>query len=201
MIRTITIACAVALVLTGSAWAQTTTPAPVQPSPAAPEPLTPEPEAFTFTPFIGIGTSGDYENTPTALGAALGYGIDTRWAVEGELSFLPNGEQGDILEFETSVWTLSGNVLYHFLQEDFTPYATFGLGWMGASADFEDTDLDLFFDDDTANKFAWNWGAGIKTAMNQNWGVRGDLRFFNGEDLAPDHWRLYGGVVLRRIGR
>ena len=128
MIRTITIACAVALVLTGSAWAQTT-PAPVQPSPAAPEPLTPEPEAFTFTPFIGIGTSGDYENTPTALGAALGYGIDTRWAVEGEFSFLPNGEQGDILEFETSVYTLSGNVLYHFLQEDFTPYATFGFGF------------------------------------------------------------------------
>jgi hypothetical protein len=28
-----------------------------------------------------------------------------------------------------------------------------------------------------------------------------DLRFFNGDDFAPDHWRLYGGVVIRQFGR
>jgi hypothetical protein len=49
---------------------------------------------------------------------------------------------------------------------------------------------------------AWSLGGGgVKTAMNQNWGLRVDLRFFDGDDLAPDHWRLYGRVILRRFGR
>ena len=37
----------------------------------------------------------------------------------------------------------------------------------------------------------------VKTAMSERWGLRADLRFFNGDDFAPDHWRLYGGVVIR----
>ena len=189
------------IALSGDTTAQTTTsPSPVQPSPDAPQPLPPEPEAFNFTPFLGFGMAGDFENTPASFGAALGYGLNSRWGIEGDLSFAPGGEQGDLLEFDTSIWTLSGNVLYHFRAENFTPYVTFGMGLIGANADVEGIAPGLV-DDDTVTEFAWNWGGGIKTAMNRNWGLRGDLRYFNGDDLAPDFWRLSGGVVFRRIGR
>ncbi len=48
---------------------------------------------------------------------------------------------------------LSGNVLYHFIADDFTPYATFGVGVMGANADVEHVGLVA---DDTTTELAWN---------------------------------------------
>ena len=44
--------------------------------------------------------------------------------------------------------------------------------------------------DDTSTQFAWNWGGGIKSAISHRFGVRAGLRYVNGDDLAPDHWRL-----------
>jgi hypothetical protein len=87
-------------------------------------PLPRQPEAFNVTPFLGFGMAGAFENTPASSGAALGYGLNNRWSIEGDLSFAPDGEQGDLLEFDTSIWTLSGNVLYDFRAENFTPYVT-----------------------------------------------------------------------------
>ena len=186
--------------LAGTAEAQAD-PDPVQPSAAAPESLPPEPEAFNITPFLGLGFSGNLENTPASFGVAVGYGLTPRLVVEGDLSFAPGGEQGIISEFDTSVWSLSANLLYHFVAEsdNFTPYVAGGLGMLSGDAEIEDIVGPV--DDDTSTVFSWNLGGGIKTGMNENWGLRGDLRFFNGDDFAPDHWRLYAGVVLRRIGQ
>lgn len=193
---------AVTVALCGSATttasAQTTSGA--QPSPAAPAPMPPEPEGFNITPFVGLGFSGDLENSPASFGVALGYGLTSRVAVEGDLSFAPGGEQGVITEFDTSVWSLSGNVLYHFSpDQNFTPYVAGGLGVLSGDAEVER--VTGLVDDDTSTVFAWNFGAGVKTAMSERWGLRADLRFFNGDDFAPDHWRLYGGVVIRQFGR
>lgn len=173
----------------------------VQPSPDAPEPLPPEPEAWNITPFLGLGFSGNLENAPAAFGVGIGYGLTPELVVEGDLSFAPGGEQGVLTQFDTSVWTISANLLYHFIvpDRDFTPYAAAGLGVMTGDADADDL-IDIPVDD-TSTVFSWNLGGGIKTAMNENWGIRGDLRFFNGDDFAPDHWRLYAGVVFRRIGQ
>lgn len=187
-----------ALALSSPAAAQRTS--PVQPSPTAPEPLPPEPEEFNITPFLGLGFSGNLENAPATFGVAVGYGLTSRVAVEGDLSFSPGGQQGEIFEFDTSVWSLSGNVLYHFTPaQDFTPYVAAGLGILSGNADVED--FATVVDDDTSTVFGWNFGGGIKTAMNERWGLRADLRYFNGDDFAPDHWRLYGGVVIRGIGQ
>lgn len=192
-------ATALFLAVAGLASAQTTSTAPpVQTT--GPEPLAAEPEAFTLTPFLGVGFSGNLENAPAAFGVALGYGLTPRVAVEGDLSFSPNGEQGVITEFDTSVWSLSANLLYHFTPDyDVTPYVVGGLGILSGDADIED--VTPLVTDDTSTVFAWNIGAGVKTAMSERWGLRGDLRFFNGDDFAPDHWRLFGGVVIRRIGQ
>lgn len=190
---------ALTLAIAPSALAQTTTPppAPAEQQPTF-QPLPPDTEGFTITPFIGLGFAGDYENTPAAFGAALGYGWNERLSVEGELFLTPGGEQGVLTEFDTSVTSFAANVLYHFTADDFTPYATLGVGYMFANADIEDTGLT---DDDTEGAFAWNWGAGIKSAMSDRFGLRADLRYFNADELTPDHWRLYGGVVFRNIGR
>ena len=166
-----------------------------QPPPAV-APLPPEPEGLTLTPFVDLGFAGDYENTPGGFGVALGYGANNRISLEADFSLTPNGEQGVLAEFDSTVWSLSGNVLYHFLARDVTPYVALGLGVLGADTEAEDTGLVA---DDTSYELAWNWGGGIKTALSERLGVRGDVRYFNGDDLAPDHWRLFGGVVIRRI--
>lgn len=161
-------------------------------------PLPPEPEGIAVTPFIGVGFGGDLAGSAVAFGAALAYGLNSRWTVEGEVSSMPDATEGDLVEFDTSLWSLSANVLYHFTAERMTPYVTGGLGVVSANADLEGTGLVA---DDTSTKFAWNWGAGVKTALNNRFGLRGDLRYFTGDELAPTHWRIYGGVVIRRLGR
>lgn len=53
---------------------------------------------------------------------------------------------------------------------NFTPYAAAGLGVLSGNADVENvTDL---VDDDTSTVFGFNFGGGVKTAMNDNWGLR-----------------------------
>ena len=190
---------ALALAIAPAALAQTTSPppAPAEQQPTF-DPLPPESEGFTITPFLGLGFAGDYENTPATFGAALGYGWNERLSVEGELFFAPGGEQGVLAQFDTAVTSLAANVLYHFAADDFTPYATLGVGFMFADTDAEATGLT---DDETEGAFAWNWGAGIKSAVSDRFGLRADLRYFNADELTPDHWRLYGGVVFRNIGR
>jgi opacity protein-like surface antigen len=196
---------ALALAATPAAYAQDTTPT-TQTTPTAQttqgttfSAMPDEPEGFTITPFVGLGFAGDFENSPTAFGVAAGYGITERVSIEGDLYFAPDGEQGEIVEFNTSIWSVSGNVLYNFAgQTGFTPYVVGGLGMLNANADAEDLGL---AEDDTSTEFAWNWGGGVKSALSDRWGLRADLRFFNGDELAPDHWRLFGGVTIRNIGR
>jgi opacity protein-like surface antigen len=192
-------ALAVAVALTPPAYAQDpAAPAPTQTTQGTFSAMPPEPEGFTITPFVGLGFAGDFENSPTAFGVVAGYGLTERVSVEGDLYFAPDGEQGEVIEFNTSIWALSANVLYNFAGEDFTPYFAGGLGLLSANADAEDLGLT---EDDTATEFAWNWGGGIKSALSDRFGLRADLRFFNGDDIAPDHWRLFGGVTIRNIGR
>lgn len=186
----------VTFLATGVASAQTTAGQP-DPQPAF-APLAPEPERLTLTPFLGFGFGGDFENTPASFGAALGYGMNSRVSVEGELYFAPGGQQGELIEFDSSVWSASANVLYHFVAEDFTPYVTGGIGLLGADTDAESTGL---IADDTSTGFAWNWGGGVKSALSERFGLRADLRYVNGDELAPDHWRMYAGFIIRRIGR
>lgn len=184
---------ALALLIPSATLAQTT-----QSSQGTFSALPDEREGFTITPFLGLGFAGDLENNPTAFGVASGFGLSDRLSIEGDVYFAEGGEQGPIVALDTSVWSVSGNVLYHFRADNFTPYIVGGVGMMGADTNAEELGLDV---DDTSTKFAWNWGAGVKSALSERIGLRGDLRFFNGDDLVPDHWRLVGGVIIRGIGR
>jgi hypothetical protein len=37
---------------------------------------------------------------------------------------------------------------------------------------------------------------GVKYPLSESLLVRGDLRRFESNDLAPDYWRLYGGITF-----
>jgi len=198
-IRCVACACVTVTVLAGGhASAQQATTAAQQPG--AVGPLGPEPDRFTVTPFLGAGFGGDLENTPAEPGLALGYGANRWISLEAEFGFAPSGTQGAVLQFDTSVWTLSGDVLYHFLRPDFTPYVALGLGVVGSNPDVDVSEF-LNSDEDSTTTFAWNYGAGLKAALSDRIGLRGDLRYFNARDVAPDHWRIYGGLIIRRLGR
>jgi opacity protein-like surface antigen len=162
-------------------------------------PLPPEPEGFTLTPFLASSFGGDLQSSPATFGAALGYGANQRITLEAELGVAPNARQGQILEVDTSFWTLSGNVLYHFSRENFTPYAAVGLGLVSANPDLPLIDEQMVEGQTTS--FAFNFGGGVKAALNERFGLRGDIRYINANGAAPDHWRLYGGLVIRRLGQ
>lgn len=171
-----------------------------QPSPTNPQALDAEPESFNLTGFVGAAFGGGFDGTSSAFGAALGYGWSPRVGLEGEIYVAPSGKQGLVNEYDLNLWAVNANVLYHFLNESnsYTPYVATGLGVLSGDSNIEEvTALNV---DDTSTVLTWNFGGGVKTAMDRRWGLRADLRYFTGKDFAPDHWRLYGGVIIRRIG-
>ncbi|MGE0594055.1 MAG: outer membrane protein [Vicinamibacterales bacterium] len=172
-----------------------------QPTQTAPDALPPDPGTFSVTPFVGIAFGGNLESTPGQFGIAAGYAMTERLTVEGEFFAAPGAEVGVLDSFETDIYSVSANILYHFLDssENFTPYGAVGLGALIGNTDLAERFDDV--EDDSSTALSFNVGGGVKAAMNERWGVRLDARYFNGDDFAPDHWRVYAGVIFRGIGQ
>jgi opacity protein-like surface antigen len=159
-----------------------------------------EPNTVTVTPFIStsFGVSNEPEtdlNSSLGVGFAVGYDWTRRLGFEFDLGRVMD-VRGDDDNIDWSLLNISGNVLYHFpAGPRFTPYATAGLGWERSGIDIEDPDpvaLPL----ESSTEFAWNFGGGVKYPLNERIVARGDIRRFQVTDLAPDHWRLYGGITF-----
>lgn len=150
---------------------------------------------WTATPFIGVsfGTSNDAANS-LGLGAGIGYDLTSNLGFEAEFAHVLD-VAGDDSNIDWSVTNISGNALYHFdLRGPITPYATFGLGWERSGVHVKNPDpLALYAGSST--EVAYNFGGGVKYRLSDRMLVRADLRRFNANDLAPDHWRLYGGFT------
>jgi OmpA-OmpF porin, OOP family len=154
----------------------------------------PEPNTFDLTPFIGFGfgySDGfDVSDGTFLLGVAGAYNFTTQLAVEGELGIIPD-IAGDTPDLDISVQTFSANGVYHFdTRSAVVPYATLGLG-------FGRIGVDSTSGDDSNTEFAFNLGGGVKYPINDRLAVRGDVRYFNVNDLNPNFWRIYGGVTFR----
>jgi len=152
-----------------------------------------EPRSVTVTPFLNatFGTSNGLGGS-LGIGAAVGYDLTPNLGFEGEFShaFDVLGDNGNA---DWSLTTFSGNVVYHFDVKNVTPYATFGLGYERSSIDVKVPDpLALLPTDST--ELAYNFGGGVKYPITDRLLARADLRRFQANDLAPDHWRLYGGL-------
>lgn len=153
-----------------------------------------EPKTITLTPFVSAAfdTSDGLSGSP-GLGVAIGYDFTSNLGVEGEVTHLFD-VAGDDANLDSSVQNYSANAIYHFDAKHVTPYATFGLGveHIGRSVKNPDT-LALYALPST--EIAVNFGGGVKYPLSQNFLLRGDMRRFQANDLAPNYWRLYGGLT------
>jgi opacity protein-like surface antigen len=153
-----------------------------------------EPKTWTVTPFLdaSLSTSNDLGNS-LGLGVAIGYDLTTALGFEGEVGhafdFL-----GDDANLDWSATTISANAVYHFKVPRVTPYATFGIG-------LERSGLSVKNPDPAANyvpsstEIAYNFGGGVKYPLSERFLARADVRLFQANDAAPDHWRIYGGLT------
>jgi opacity protein-like surface antigen len=151
-----------------------------------------EPNTVTATPFLSVsfGTSRDLGSS-LGIGAAIGYDWTKNLGFEMEFGRVFD-VAGDNETLDWSLTTINANVIYHFDVPRVTPYATAGLGWERSNPDLEDDDPAL----GSSTEVAWNVGGGVKVPFGERVLARADLRRFQVNDLAPDHWRLYGGLTF-----
>jgi opacity protein-like surface antigen len=153
-----------------------------------------EPNTITVTPFVGggFGTSEGLGGSG-GVGIAVGYDITRNLGVEGEFAHLFDVAGSDA-NVDSAVQNYSGNAVYHFDMKRATPYATFGLGVEHIGRSVKNPDV-LALYAPPSTEVAYNFGGGVKYSLTQNYLVRADLRRFQANDLAPDYWRLYGGLT------
>lgn len=155
-----------------------------------------EPNTVTVTPFLSVsfGTPDDLGSS-LGIGAGVGYDWTRNLGFEFEVARVFD-VAGDTENLDWALTNFSGNVIYHFDRVPrVTPYAAFGLGWELSDLDVEENgDLDI--DLDSSTEVAWSIGGGVKYPLNDRIVARGDLRRFQVNDEAPDHWRLYGGLTF-----
>ncbi len=175
-------------------------PASAQPAATPAAAPTGSPGQWTVTPFAGFGFSGDLDGATGALGVAGGYIWSDRIQFEAEFNWLPSSENSGLVEVDSNVWQMTGNVLYRFNgRNNWSPYAAAGIGFGHAGVDvdvdedgFDDPLLDDF--DASSTEFVANFGGGVERSVSDRVAFRGDLRYFFGADLVPDFWRLSAGL-------
>lgn len=153
-----------------------------------------EPNTVTATPFLSVsfGTSNDLGSS-LGIGAAVGYDWTRNLGFEAEVGRVFD-VVGDDDNLDWSLTTINANVIYHFDVPRVTPYATAGLGWERSSPEFEIAPEASTIGSST--EVAWNFGGGVKMPVGDRLLARGDIRRFQVNDLAPDHWRIYGGLTF-----
>ena len=158
----------------------------------------PEPRTWTVTPFLhtSLGTGDPAPDNSAGLGVGVTYDWTRRLAFEGEVGHLFD-VAGDNADIDWSVSTFAANALYRFDTKYVTPYATFGIGLERSSENLKSTDSLALLADYSTTEFTINFGGGLTRALNDRWQVRADLRRFQANDLAPDFWRLYGGLTFK----
>ena len=154
-----------------------------------------EPNTVTVTPFVSasFGTSNDLGSS-LGVGAAVGYDWTRNLGFEVEFARVFD-VAGDDDNLDWSLTTVNANVVYHFDVPRVTPYATAGLGWERSNPDFEVPDP-VALTVGSSTEIAWNLGGGVKVPVGNRLVARGDIRRFQVNDVAPDHWRLYGGLTF-----
>lgn len=153
-----------------------------------------EPKTWTLTPFLSasFGASNDLGSS-LGLGAAIGYDLTSNLGFEAELGYVFDvaGENANV---DWSLTNFGANAVYHFDVRRITPYATFGLGLEHSNLKIDNPDLLALVQPDST-EVTYNFGGGLKYPVTDRFLARADLRRFQANDLAPDHWRLYGGLT------
>jgi len=174
-----------------------------------------------FSPFIGANFGGnadfgDFPDGDDEVERRLDFGATLGWnphvvGFEIDLGWSPNffeDTAGDVnFEFgDSNVTTLMGNLLLSApAGTGIRPYGSAGLGLIRANIS-SGTNL---FNDLSTNDLGVNIGAGINGQFSDNFGIRGDLRYFRSlQDNQPDNdldlslgsfdfWRGTVGLTFR----
>lgn len=156
-----------------------------------------EPGAWTVTPFLGVsaGLGDPANNDSLAIGVAIAYDLTPNLGFEGEFGHLFD-VAGNTDAVDWTVTNFSANAVYHFDVKRVTPYATFGLGFERSSLDADDDPTVSVLLIPSSTEITYNFGGGVKYPATPRLLLRGDLRRFQANDLAPDYWRLYGGITF-----
>lgn len=161
-----------------------------------------EPGTWTVTPFLSVTFGGDGDTASLGLGGAAGYDLTEVLSLEGELGYVFD-LMGNADAADWSLLSLHVNALYHFpLENGMAPYAAAGIGF-GRSAQKLDGAAQTALtagSSATSTEVGFNLGGGLKAPLTDRLAARGDIRYFNYNDDAPDGFRLYGGLTWR-LGR
>jgi hypothetical protein len=156
---------------------------------------------YLVTPFAGANFGGDVIEPPKAtFGGAVGFmgagiiGLEADFAFSPD--FFPDPHPSSRYHVVGDIATVMGNVLIGAPLEidgiGIRPYGTAGLGVIAVRADEPDDKLDVRGAD-----LGFNFGAGLFGFFHENFGVRGDIRYFKDtreEECAPD--RFHGEVCF-----
>jgi opacity protein-like surface antigen len=178
---------------------------------------------WLFTPYLGatfggsanIGTDG--EDFGDEFERKVNYGASLAWVGDGALGFevdfgyspnffsvSPDDDDFD-LAGDGNVTTLMANLVLGAPAGGVRPYASGGVGLIKSRVD----DAGQFFGEINNNDFGFNLGAGVTGFVNDNVGIRGDVRYFRSlRDNEPDDefdvalsdfrfWRGTVGVSFR----
>jgi opacity protein-like surface antigen len=152
-----------------------------------------EPNTVTVTPFLSTGFGASDElSASIGLGVGVTYDLTTRLGFEGELGHVFD-LFGNDANVDLSVTNYSGNGVYNFPLRHVTPYATFGIGVEHAGVHVKTPDPAALYPA-SSTEVSYNFGGGVKYPISELFVIRGDVRRFQATDLAPDYWRVYGGV-------
>ena len=158
----------------------------------------PEANSWTLTPFLhssmGMGDPAPEDSIGLGVGASYDWTRNIGFEADIGHHFDVAGDDANI---DWSVTTFSANALCHFDTQHVTPYATFGLGIERSGFEVKNPDVLALYQDPSATEFAFNFGGGVKYALNDRWHLRADLRRFQANDIAPDFWRLYTGLTFK----
>ena len=151
----------------------------------------------TVTPFIGASFAGDLDGGTLGVGADASYNWDSRISLEGEFMALPSTTQNSLVSFDASTWNVTANLLYHFNETNkrsLIPYAAAGLGVGHGSTDFNLANTGLGDISTSSTSLVVDLGGGVKKHLTNTTMLRGDVRYFTGNDLVPDFLRIAVGV-------
>ena len=184
-------------------------------------PATASAQNWFFSPFIGanFGGNADFGDFPDAddeVEKRLDFGATLGWnprvvGFEIDLGWSPNFFEDTVgdanFEFgDSNVTTLMGNLLLSAPPgSGIRPYGSAGLGLIRAQI----SSATGLFNDISTNDLGVNFGGGITGNFNDNFGIRGDIRYFRSlQDNEPDNdldldlgsfdfWRGTVGLTFR----
>jgi opacity protein-like surface antigen len=166
---------------------------------------------WLLTPYLGVTFGGDAEGQHITYGGSIGWmgagivGFEFDGAFAPEVFDTDDGV--DLSIQDSNATTLMANLIVGAPiggEAGVRPYVSGGVGLIRSRV----ADVDEFFDVDD-NSFGINLGGGVMGFVRENFGIRGDIRYFRGlqdADLgsginldlgAFDFWRGTFGVTFR----